>query len=72
MVLDLPTDIEAVLKEKARESGVAPVQYVTTLLREVLAQGGYETSGFADENDTPISQEEAAQCFPAFCVGWRM
>ena len=69
MVLDLPADIAATLEEKARESGLLPAQYVSSLLRELWGSGDYQVSGFADENDTPISHEEAAPMIPGVLRG---
>lgn len=69
MVLELPADISIQVEEKARESGVPPAQYVTALLREIWDGGDYEVSGFADENDTPISAEEAAPMIPGVLRG---
>ena len=36
---------------------------------EVLDEEDYEVSGFADENDTPVSEEEAALLMPGILRG---
>ena len=72
MILDLPSHVLLRLEEKAREQGVPPAQYAVSALTEILERANpndYQASGFADEKDTPLSDEEAAEGLPGILRG---
>ena len=70
MVLDLPADLSATLEEKARQQGVLPAEYLASVLSDLWnGPDDYAVSGLADENDTPISAEEAAPMLPGVLRG---
>ena len=70
MVLDLPADISAQVEEKARQNGVAPAQYAVAVLADALqSQNDHTVREFIGDNDTFVSDEEAALHLPYILRG---